>query len=67
MQTDPQCISIHALLAESDNRNIANRERQKNISIHALLAESDKPEERVESRSDISIHALLAESDRKPI
>ena len=34
-------ISIHALLAESDNRNIANRERKKNISIHALLAESD--------------------------
>ena len=37
----PAGISIHALLAESDNRNIANGERQKNISIHALLAESD--------------------------
>ena len=34
-------ISIHALLAESDNRDIAHRKRQKNISIHALLAESD--------------------------
>ena len=37
----PGGISIHALLAESDNRNIANGERKKNISIHALLAESD--------------------------
>ena len=35
-------ISIHALLAESDNRDIANSERKKDISIHALLAESDK-------------------------
>ena len=34
-------ISIHALLAESDNRDIANSERKKDISIHALLAESD--------------------------
>ena len=36
-----QVISIHALLAESDNRDIANSERKKDISIHALLAESD--------------------------
>ena len=35
-------ISIHALLAESDNRDITNGERKKNISIHALLAESDQ-------------------------
>ena len=34
-------ISIHALLAESDNRLCAPRCTRRNISIHALLAESD--------------------------
>ena len=34
-------ISIHALLAESDNRNRLLRFRFQ-ISIHALLAESDQ-------------------------
>ena len=33
-------ISIHALLAESDRKNLINGIRQI-ISIHALLAESD--------------------------
>ena len=33
-------ISIHALLAESDQRQI-EFERYSDISIHALLAESD--------------------------
>ena len=36
-----RAISIHALLAESDNRRTDNIKRNK-ISIHALLAESDQ-------------------------
>ena len=57
-------ISIHALLAESDER--ANRfpNAPPQISIHALLAESDGQQclpYRTPRR--ISIHALLAESD----
>ena len=60
-------ISIHALLAESDNQNIAHGERQKNISIHALLAESDWWLRCWQlAAQDISIHALLAESDPPP-
>ena len=35
-----RCISIHALLAESDNARPETRQRGA-ISIHALLAESD--------------------------
>ena len=34
-------ISIHALLAESDNKRIENIKYAASISIHALLAESD--------------------------
>ena len=34
-------ISIHALLAESDDLEPSNTRRLTNISIHALLAESD--------------------------
>ena len=34
-------ISIHALLAESDNARRASRQQPAGISIHALLAESD--------------------------
>ena len=34
-------ISIHALLAESDNAHLYYHSRGLNISIHALLAESD--------------------------
>ena len=55
-------ISIHALLAESDQRQI-EFERYSDISIHALLAESDQRQIEFERYSDISIHALLAESD----
>ena len=40
-QKDPQFISIHALLAESDHGSVASSPREK-ISIHALLAESDQ-------------------------
>ena len=59
---DLTVISIHALLAESDQSSLGGR-RQANISIHALLAESDFAEADCSNRSYISIHALLAESD----
>ena len=39
----PEAISIHALLAESDNINSSVTTADK-ISIHALLAESDRPQ-----------------------
>ena len=56
-------ISIHALLAESDNINSSVNTADQ-ISIHALLAESDVVTFNViASRVYISIHALLAESD----
>ena len=35
------CISIHALLAESDAAHFARQIHKVGISIHALLAESD--------------------------
>ena len=56
-------ISIHALLAESDQatNSLANAPPQ--ISIHALLAESDTKHDQATSNQPISIHALLAESD----
>ena len=58
------CISIHALLAESDRGWTLNINGPISISIHALLAESDIKfvNLRVVDGS-ISIHALLAESD----
>ena len=34
-------ISIHALLAESDNLRVVDGSKSSIISIHALLAESD--------------------------
>ena len=57
------CISIHALLAESDLDTLFD-EDDPDISIHALLAESDLHEP-LHGRGllPISIHALLAESD----
>ena len=57
-------ISIHALLAESDNNINSSVNTADKISIHALLAESDDAE-KVEKalHNAISIHALLAESD----
>ena len=56
------CISIHALLAESDLR-VLDGSKSSLISIHALLAESDTMDGRAHNISGISIHALLAESD----
>ena len=60
MTTD---ISIHALLAESDDAYLAALGKGVQISIHALLAESDYPKQENYPQSNISIHALLAESD----
>ena len=57
-------ISIHALLAESDNQQGVENMRLSNISIHALLAESDAAYVAKTGMTEISIHALLAESDR---
>ena len=58
-------ISIHALLAESDELHGAAANGSGDISIHALLAESDQTPmgERISIAKSISIHALLAESD----
>ena len=41
IDTGKACISIHALLAESDTHPIGVFVRVVKISIHALLAESD--------------------------
>ena len=59
------CISIHALLAESDVREGAETRSLLLISIHALLAESDSLLRFRFFGFAISIHALLAESDRE--
>ena len=55
-------ISIHALLAESDDSILAGV-NELLISIHALLAESDSGHPDTRRFDAISIHALLAESD----
>ena len=57
-------ISIHALLAESDESDCSTYDTT-GISIHALLAESDGPLLRCGRCFRISIHALLAESDKR--
>ena len=59
----PGHISIHALLAESDEQS-SSYSAYLEISIHALLAESDQLKPPVKSHAEISIHALLAESDK---
>ena len=56
-------ISIHALLAESDNLRVVDGSKSSIISIHALLAESDVTVLGIQHKVGISIHALLAESD----
>ncbi len=57
-------ISIHALLAESDENGFAGVLFLIDISIHALLAESDYMCPIISTTTlIISIHALLAESD----
>ena len=56
-------ISIHALLAESDDTVGGKSYKLLKISIHALLAESDRFKHKASPRLYISIHALLAESD----
>ena len=61
---DTYAISIHALLAESDELDPLANKAPFEISIHALLAESDSDDlgDRLGNYC-ISIHALLAESD----
>ena len=60
----PAGISIHALLAESDNNINSSVNTADKISIHALLAESDGSTTLTfPGFGVISIHALLAESD----
>ncbi len=56
-------ISIHALLAESDQAANGLADAPPQISIHALLAESDASDISAKRIASISIHALLAESD----
>ena len=58
-------ISIHALLAESDQISRSGV-KGSTISIHALLAESDRDLAEWIAFFPISIHALLAESDILP-
>ena len=58
-----RAISIHALLAESDNLRVVDGSKSSIISIHALLAESDVTVLGIQHKVGISIHALLAESD----
>ena len=58
-------ISIHALLAESDEQAKTLKVAALRISIHALLAESDLELFLYYQGNRISIHALLAESDKK--
>ena len=60
-------ISIHALLAESDQHIPQNVGHNQVISIHALLAESDRRTGNGRAAKCISIHALLAESDGFPL
>ena len=63
-QGPAKIISIHALLAESDDCSQVWQEAPTIISIHALLAESDAYTESDPPKITISIHALLAESDK---
>ena len=65
--SDISDISIHALLAESDDQLQGSRNSQNIISIHALLAESDGCQRPCGRPTTISIHALLAESDIGPV
>ena len=57
-------ISIHALLAESDNRPVTMHTWQKVFLSTLSLRRATISPPNFSSISDISIHALLAESDR---
>ena len=56
-------ISIHALLAESDNRNLASHCRNNNFYPRSPCGERRHPKTSNHPHNTISIHALLAESD----
>ena len=61
-------ISIHALLAESDQKNQHQRKR-KDISIHALLAESDSNKRRKGSNDSgfLSTLSLRRATSQQPL
>ncbi len=56
-------ISIHSLLAEGDDNDLAVVDKTIRISIHSLLAEGDWAAIQAGNRVSISIHSLLAEGD----
>ena len=56
-------ISIHALLAESDNTNLASHCRNNNFYPRSPCGERLRVLDGSKSSIEISIHALLAESD----
>ena len=51
-------ISIHALLAESDQGRNGQNIKSRHISIHALLAESDEPTAGRNNKDDIFLSTL---------
>ena len=56
-------ISIHALLAESDNCNLAQKRHPSHFYPRSPCGERRRPDEPSGEEPEISIHALLAESD----
>ncbi len=60
-----ETISIHALLAESDSRQVFCFARQKNFYPRSPCGERHQDKFFVSPAKKISIHALLAESDSK--
>ena len=61
-----QCISIHALLAESDIGTLRTVSVRKTFLSTLSLRRATPLTSRTEAIATISIHALLAESDRHP-
>ena len=59
----PRLISIHALLAESDDISKQRMQAQALFLSTLSLRRATTPNRRIGSSSPISIHALLAESD----
>ena len=66
LATGHPSVSIHALLAECDERHF-DVFIDGVVSIHALLAECDGNSVNIQRAHGVSIHALLAECDSKII
>ena len=64
--TDAQSISIHALLAESDNTNLRRHRGNDDFYPRSPCGERRQAKQTYRAKISISIHALLAESDSKP-